>query len=247
MLVKDQPIVFGLADYWRMFANRGVKLVWRYFWDCHFFDLKNGTDTHKWLPKTAYVDHPGNLNHGVLYMSSWTSEIHASFAALRRLGVDLNQYVFVDIGCGKGKVVLEWRNLLGQHGYQQRLIGIDYSSWLIKVAVENHRRMHGVDGEFLEADASMFDYSQFGDRLIFYLFNPFDAEILGATIDAMASSDTFIIYSNPVCQHELLRRGFEIVYERWGFHPNCQTRIFRRMLNPRLGGAKVLSGRTRLA
>ena len=56
-----------------MAKSRGLKLPIKYFLENHLFDIINRTDTHRWLPKEYYKENLNNIDHGVLYMSSWTS------------------------------------------------------------------------------------------------------------------------------------------------------------------------------
>jgi SAM-dependent methyltransferase len=211
-----------------MAKRRGVRLPFLYFFNCHLFDILNGTDTHTWLPKDFYQTKPLNFNHGVLYMCSWTSEIRNSFNELRLRGVRLDEYTFVDIGCGKGKVVLEWARLLGKYGYERRVVGIDYSPELIEIARSNCEKLFGHAGDFIIADATNVDYAAFGERLIIYLYNPFDDVMLGRALDKITTGDVWVIYNNPVHSVELLNRGFGLISERLGFHPNGRTSVFRR-------------------
>ena len=225
---------FGFADYWRMLVKRGPRLPLSYFLNTHLFDILNKTDTHVWLPKEKFKNAPENFEHGVLYMSSWTSEVKRSFETLAALTRGSDDFTFIDIGSGKGKVVLLWKQLLARTRSRQRTIGIDYYDAFIKTSTLNHQKMFGGPGEFLLSDATKLRYSSFGKKLIVYLYNPFNAEILGKVLRQIDNEEVFVIYNNPVHAGLLLDHGFALVSDHNGWHPNCQTKIYKRVLNPTL-------------
>lgn len=228
----DSQHSFGLKDYWKMFRKRGFRLPLYYFLNAHLFDIVHHTDTHTWLPKEDFADTPPNFAHGVLYMVSWTSEIRRSFHRVRQYAPDFATHTFIDIGCGKGKVVLVWQQLLRHAGITQRVIGIDYYQPFIDIAQHNHQVVFKSPGEFLYTDATTLDYAQLGSRFIIYLYNPFDDAILTHVLDALATFPTIIIYNNPVHHDVLLTHQYVMIDEHVGFHPNCQTRIYARTPNP---------------
>lgn len=218
---------FGIKDYWRMLIKRGPKLPFYYFLNAHLFDIIYKTDTHAWLPKEEHILTPENFEHGVLYMSSWTSEIKYTFNKVITLIEHPNDYTFLDIGCGKGKVVLVWNQLLQLYGINQKVVGIDYYKPFINIAERNHNKIFSNIGNFLEADATKLSYDQFGKNLIVYLYNPFNETILKSVISALSNYNTFIIYNNPVHSKTIEHNGFHIIFEHHGFHQNCQTKIFK--------------------
>lgn len=219
---------FGLPDYWRMFKKYGPRLPLAYFLEAHLFDLIHKTNTHMWLPKDCYGSKPENHDHGVHYMSSWTKEITKSFNILRMLVDDFSGFTFIDIGCGKGKVVLVWQKLLNKYKCKQNVFGIDYYEPLILLARSNHRVLFTGPGNFIWADATTVDFSCLGKKLIIYLYNPFDKNILGNVLQKLLSMDVFVIYNYPLHASTFLDHGFELIHHRSGFHPNSQTMIFRR-------------------
>ncbi|MGB0935758.1 MAG: hypothetical protein ACPGXY_06835, partial [Alphaproteobacteria bacterium] len=114
---------FGLSDYLAMYRKRGLKLPFFYFLENHLFDIVNRTETHTWLPKDHFTESPANFENGVLYMSSWTSIIQsATKFVLDSFSIEPADCAFVDIGCGKGKVMCVWRKMLPETA---SVIGID--------------------------------------------------------------------------------------------------------------------------
>lgn len=217
---------FGLIDYWRMLVKRGIRLPIRYFLDAHLFDLIHQTDTHTWLPKEAHIEKPPNFQEGTFYMTSWSSEIRRSFEALRELNLLSEDYVFMDIGCGKGKVCLTWQLLEEKHNNKKAtIIGIDYYEPLIQIARKNHRRVFKTDGNYSVADATSLDFRDTKKRLIAYLYNPFSESILKQVAENFPPN-TIVIYNNPIHSDTLVSCGCELIYEHSGWHPNTQTQIY---------------------
>ena len=95
-----------LLDYWKMYKSKGLKLPFHFF-ETHLFDILNQTDTHKLINKDEFDQNIKNLSHGILYMSSWTSVIKKSIKkSFKNIGLPLNNVDIIDLGCGKGKVLL---------------------------------------------------------------------------------------------------------------------------------------------
>lgn len=218
--------IFGPIDYWRMLLKRGMRLPINYFLNAHLFDLIHKTDTHTWLPKEAHIEKPPNFQEGTFYMTSWSSEIRRSFDALLERDLLNEDYVFMDIGCGKGKVCLTWQLLDEKNSNKKAtIIGIDYYEPLIDIARKNHLRVFRTEGNYSVADATSFDFKNTKKRLVAYLYNPFSESILKKVADNFPSN-TIVIYNNPVHSNTLTECGFEIIYEHSGWHQNTQTLIF---------------------
>jgi SAM-dependent methyltransferase len=190
------------------------------------FDKTYGTETTTPLAKIGFHD-TANLAHGKPYMASWTSEINRSFAWLEtQLGARFSHYSFIDIGCGKGKVPIVWRLACQARSISPRIIGLDYYPPFIPIARANHQKVFGHPGEFLVADASETDYANFGQALIAYLYNPFDAVILNATLKRLRVIPTILIYNIPTHADQVSQHGFNCVHERTGPNQNQSTKIY---------------------
>ena len=148
-----KPMSFG---YWAMFRRRGFRLPLAFFFECHLYDIQHKTDTHEALYLTKYNYKPDHFEHGTWYMSSWTSEILNWFefcqTTFGRAFWGIHR--FVDIGCGKGKVVLIWKEQLLRYNIHSDVVGIEYYKPLLDIAVESYRKLFVDDGLLYEADAS---------------------------------------------------------------------------------------------
>lgn len=211
-----------------LFRSRGIKLAISYFFQCHLFDLLNRTDTHKMLRKGEMQVNSGNFVHSLMYMVSWTSTIKRTQIFLK--GIIENQseqYTFIDVGCGKGKVVLLARQL-GIIGCDRAsYVGIDFEPNLLTIARKNSTKMFGDQGTFLNCDALDFDYSIYSTNLIFFMYNPFDKPLIENFLSHVSERNPILVYVNPVNRDSLLDYGFESMIRREGWHPNLSFEVFK--------------------
>ena len=138
---------FGLNDYFLMWKKGGIRLPFSYFFQTHLFDLVYRSDTHTWLPKEKYIDSPKNLESGVLYMCSWTNTIKsATNKAIQLFSLNPKNIVFIDIGCGKGKVLCVWNKMFPK---TKKIIGLDYSPQLIDICKKNMHQISAFEVEVI--------------------------------------------------------------------------------------------------
>ena len=129
----------------------------------------------------------------------------------------------LDIGCGKGLMLL----FFGRFGFE-RVSGIEYDKKLCALARENLKAVRHSSAppvRVYHADAT--EFSLYGNYDTFYLYNPFDAEILDKCTDRILSTlerrprTITVIYCNPVHADVLRRKGFK---EEARFY--YKTRVF---------------------
>jgi len=101
---------------------------------------------------------------------------------------------FIDIGCGKGYVL--W--YASKYSFSE-IMGIDIDERLIRIAHKNMERLKLHNVRLLCEDATKFSsYATYG---VYYLANPFGAEITRQVIDCiiqtMDGRKIVIIYYNP--------------------------------------------------
>lgn len=218
---------FGWRDYWRMLTCGRPWLPFRYFTDVHAFDLCRGTDTHTRLVKDEYGAAPPGFEDGVLYMASWTSEIDRIFGRVRDLlGDDFESYSFVDVGCGKGKVVLRWTELCARVKCKQHIAGFDYHEPLISIARSNYALLFGKSGHLTTETAERYDFGRDGQRVICYLFNPFGPTLMRRFLARLRHLDVLLVYNNPVEDDTVRDMGFVAVSASDRGCPNARTIIY---------------------
>jgi len=226
-----------LANYRRMIAARGPRFAWEFFREAHLFDIRYRTDTASELAREDFDPSLAGIEHGVYYGASWTSEVRRQFADLRvRLGADFAAHSLVDVGCGKGKVVLAWGRELLRSGISQKVVGIDYYQPLITVARENLRRVPHVEGTaFWCGDVRDFDYASLGTPLIMWAFNPFDAHVFHGLASRLTAVPTILVYNNPVHLSELIDDGWRLLWETaspTSNHPRTRAAVLCNAAHP---------------
>lgn len=131
----------------------------------------------------------------------------------RDLPVELSDYVFLDLGSGKGRALL-----LASRFDFKRIIGVEISSELNEIAERNIalyeriRRGRGTHIELVCGDAG--NYRLPDSDLVVYLYNPFHSDVLIKVLEnierlAVSSRrDVIVVYHNPVFQELLDNSGF---------------------------------------
>lgn len=134
------------------------------------------------------------------YVGSQPSIIRRSLLSLP----DLSEFVFVDVGCGKGRALA-----VASEFPFQALIGVEYSesisrlakcnSEIIAEAFPERKRI-----EIVTADASRFSAREY-KSVVFFAYNPFKADLVSVWIDTIAARcaldpefKSFVVYYNPV-------------------------------------------------
>lgn len=215
-----------IDTYGQLFKSRGFRLVADYFLEVHFFDLKNKVDTRGVVWTKDYKLEHENLKHGVEYMPSWTRELKRIYKHLDSMELLKKPYVFLDIGCGKGKACLYWRKLDETRGGAcESCVGIDYYEPLVKVARQNSVEMFGDKGDFQCLEATNYPYSEMGSQLVAYMYNPFDQNVMIRVVQEMPKG-AILIYTNPLHNDLIQASGFTTIASWRGWHPNLNTRCY---------------------
>ena len=163
------------------------------------FDAACGTDT-------AAIAYPWNLRS---VRPIATSEVHAYEAAPASLiraalaSVPLwpDVFTFVDLGSGKGRVLL-----VASHLPFARIVGVELSAELHRAAEENIRRYRSADQRCTTISLLCMNATEYrfgSDPLVLFLYNPFGESTvrhvlanLAASLRAMPRS-AYVIYMNP--------------------------------------------------
>lgn len=169
------------------------------------FDIRYGTRTTGWEELNTLTVLGPNKAHGERYQPTRAWELRELF---RRIQLP-NKGTFVDIGSGKGRVLI----LAAEYGFQ-RLIGVEFSKALCDVAEDNLRRYRSrtamnFDCRIIHSDAM--DYEFDPTTRVIFLFNPFDRVVMESVagkirdLQANTPESLYLIYNNPA-QREVLDR-----------------------------------------
>ena len=187
------------------------------------FDAKWGMDTAGIVRLTSLEIESENRERGERYQATDPTYFQR---LLEYLHVDLREFVFVDLGSGKGRALV----LAAQKDFR-RIIGVEFSPDLNAVARQNIQRLPQElrpEGriETLTMDATRFAVPL--ERLVVFFFNPFDDDVLGEVLDSLIGSvrqqprTVFLLFTGPLSvlpgqRKELVRKSVPdqagIVYE----------------------------------
>ncbi|GAC1599694.1 MAG: hypothetical protein NVS3B20_21340 [Polyangiales bacterium] len=189
--------------------DRGVvettKVSWSFIADLSF-DLFNGTDTVRRVDMSsleiASTNHANARRYGATKARPFTK-------LMKRLSLPPDS-VLVDLGSGKGKVLL----VGAACGLFTKVVGIEFSPELSAVArknIELFRRKHRLAPiDIVETDATTYRFER--DQNVFFLYDPFNEKVLEKVLDnikvslAEAPRKTFLIYHSAV-HHEVIERS----------------------------------------
>lgn len=164
------------------------------------FDERYGTDTSGRIDQIELDTHGfPTWFHGFHYQPSGSGLIKMLIAATE---IDPRAYTFVDLGSGKGRMVLE----AAEAGFR-RSIGVEFSVRLNDMAKKNtvaflERGGRG-EVEFVHADASEFVLPS--GPVIVFLYNPFGEPVMrrvaqrAAERQAVEHKPLAVWYHNPIC------------------------------------------------
>ena len=165
-------------------------------WECRL-----GINTHGVAPGRG----------GYYYSTSGYREI---FAILRELGLTA-QDTFVDVGCGKGRVICcaAWR-------YPCQVVGIECHPELADKARVNAERLRRRRGPISVLNINALDFD-FTEGTVFYFFNPFGPGVWADFLTRMhrqakGSSAIRIVYVNPVHEDVLKQFAWLQCYQHLG-------------------------------
>jgi SAM-dependent methyltransferase len=145
-------------------------------------DWRDGLDTAGRVAAPDIVTGSANKARGIRYQPTPLAPLRA---VLRTLQLPPGR-TFVDIGAGKGRVLLAARELPFA-----RVIGVEYSEPLCAIARRNlavaqRRAPGGPPVEIRCCDAADYRFEPGED--VIYLFNPFDAVVLARLLDNLHAS-----------------------------------------------------------
>lgn len=121
----------------------------------------------------------------------------------------------LEVGCGKGRV-MEAAAHFGFTGIK----GVDFAKELCDEAERNMEKIKPFfpDALFSITWADILQYPLAADDKVFFLFNPFNAEVLekfAARIEASVKEhprSIYFIYASPKHINVLLEKGYEVIY-----------------------------------
>lgn len=197
--------------------NRGIKgslgSGYSYLYD-YYFDIKFSIETHSWVEVDELDIEENKKKHAVLYQAT-------RVLPLRRLFKELNfpqDITFVDIGCGKGRVLL----IASEFGFKE-VIGIEFSSLLCSIAEKNittYSEQTNSKTSFLVLNLDILNYQYNDNEDVFFLYNPFDEIILEKVIQKITASlkrrnrRIWMIYANAI-HKDIIENNLNIINSQY--------------------------------
>jgi SAM-dependent methyltransferase len=126
------------------------------------------------------------------------------------LPLDTKHYAFYDIGCGRGRVLF----MAAQFGYN-RLYGIELDGVLLKAAEANLQAIRSQRNTLIIQleQKNVLEYNFENQEAIYFLFNPFNAEVMAGFIEKVLSTNKqacYFVYMNPVYSHVFKQKNIPV-------------------------------------
>jgi len=177
------------------------------------FDLRYGTDTVAWADLDSLTIDSPHVAEAVRYEPMRLRPLRRVMSALK----PPLDGTFVEIGCGKGRVLL----LAADYGFQ-RIIGIEFAKELCSIARDNvarYRRKTGIQSDIRIIEGDAVDYEVQDNDNVFFVNNPFGAALVERLVQNIVQSlakkgrQVFIIYHNPRWHAVMEQQGFSPLLE----------------------------------
>lgn len=161
----------------------------------YWFDVRHGTRTRGIVQLETLNIASARKADGQFYVATPRYEFTHM---MKRIGVDPKAYVFIDLGCGMGRVLL----YAAEAGFR-RVIGVEFSPDLAAVARRNAARFSAGDGSEIHvvtADAAEFSFPP--QPCIIFLFNPFSSAVMKTVLARIkqvydaGNRDIYLIWYN---------------------------------------------------
>jgi SAM-dependent methyltransferase len=165
-----------------------------------YYDIKYETNTFSHAKFNNLTIESDNKERGVSYQPARVAPLKKLFRNIR--SIIPADSVFVDFGCGKGRVLL----IASQFGFKE-VRGVEFARELCKTAENNcavYKAKRRVRVKFQIIELDVVNYSINTDENVFFMFNPFDEVILKKVVNNITESlriqrrKIFIIYCNPI-------------------------------------------------
>jgi SAM-dependent methyltransferase len=172
------------------------------------FDARFGTDTegkvYAWQLQRARTAATSDDSYPYEAAPAWLIR-----KVIRSLPISPPEFVFVDIGCGKGRALL----VASEFSFS-KIIGVEVSPALYEIASSNTAQFSACGRSRPRCDLRLMDAAtyEFEDApLVVFLFNPFGAHTFAQVVSHLEESafrkrrSIFVIYLNPRHERRLER------------------------------------------
>jgi SAM-dependent methyltransferase len=187
--------------------NRGVFFTFRLMYNEWKWEKKLGISTLQ-IENPSFGERTQEFHH---YQGASYFVMREMFA---RLPAETKRGAFLDIGCGKGRVMI----VAAMNGFK-KVSGLDLSSSLLRQAKCNTEKcrlnLSATDFVFIEHNAEEFNLPD--DVTLVFLFNPFGEAVMEKVVKCCNNSlsvkprQLFVLYLNPKYQLPWINGGFKVL------------------------------------
>jgi len=198
--IMDEKTYFSAILMWLYFIPKlGFIGSFRGVLDKKLFDMSYGVNTNS---VTKIDDQDYLVRNSIESVLNQAQKVQSSSIYRYKLAIDflkeeyqgdISKLKFIDIGSGKGRVLILAKN----DGFRN-VIGVELSYSMIQIANLNLFNLGIKNVTLQECNAA--DYNLPTGGLILYLFNPFGIDIIKSFVSKILdhSEIVYVIYSNPV-------------------------------------------------
>lgn len=171
------------------------------------FDLRYGTDTLRRVDMDALNVESEHKAHATFYQAAPAGPLRQ---ILRKLKLPKDG-VFVDLGSGKGRVLL----IAAQFGFK-KVVGVEFSRELCTIARDNvtvFTQRTNITARIDVVESDVANYPIATDHNVFFVNNPFDEVVMKRLLENLRRSVTqfprkiWFIYLNPIHGDVIGRSG----------------------------------------
>jgi len=172
----------------------------RKLWTIDKFDAIHGTNTkqREWLSGLSIAS--PNAKFGVQYDPTEEGELKRVFTLLN---VPVERFIFVDLGCGKGRTLL----IAGKLGFK-KVVGVEFARELVTIAEANLAIVKAKSAEIVHCDAAEYVFPK--GNIVVYMYHPFGESVLKRVVDNLSraaaerpQASIYVVYKNPQHKAEL--------------------------------------------
>lgn len=171
--------------------------LWLYFtsagWRERNFDQIHGVQTEGLVPRWELGDLGPNLRFAVQYLPTKPKTF---YRLLDSLAINYSEFTFIDIGAGKGRVLL-----MASRYHFDKIVGVEFAPKLCEIARRNLEICH-CPAEVLCMDATQYLFPD--DPLVIYMCNPFGIEPMRQVAQSLEQSlaakprAVYVVYWNAL-------------------------------------------------
>lgn len=196
---------------------------------CRLFDWRHRIETSETAELSQLTIQSENAQHGVWYHPSHPKLV---FEILDRLDIDYGEYIFIDLGSGKGRTLV----IASEYPFQ-RIVGVEFAEELHRVALRNVHDYRSRTQQCKNIECLLLDATDFIPppvATVFWMYNPFRPPVLIPVLRKIEKSlsevprDLILVYVAPfhaqLVERETRMRQVEqgTYYKLYKFSPTSE-------------------------